>query len=64
MIYVAREENSIISERNAGDSGVSVGDAKHGELGRRRLLIVVKFVLVRRRNTTLFQASGVKDWPH
>ena len=54
MIYVVGEENSIISEKNAGDGGVSVGDSKHGELGRRRLLIVVEFVLVRRRDTSLF----------
>ena len=62
VIDIVGEENRIIGKRNAGDGVNSVGDSKHGELGGSGLLIVGKFILVGRRNSTLLQTSGIGDW--
>ena len=64
IMDVVGEECCVICKSNTGDDSVSVDDTKLALLGGGCLLVVVKLVLVRGGDSSLFQYSGIFDRTH
>ena len=64
VVDVVGEENSIISESDAGDDLTQDGNSKVRELSKRSLFIVIKFIEVGTRESPLFEPSCVVYGTH